>query len=86
MSGGLNHGPSQAAVFVKIVLGKREVLPVEQVLQSAAIAAEISCIDQKIRPAGCCMLEDHGFRHTPSPQTDRYNALSTVPSTGFEVG
>lgn len=86
MSSGLNHGPSQAIVLVKIVLGKREVVPVEQVLQGTAIAAEISCVDQKIRPTGRCMLEDHSFRHNPSPQTDRYNALSTVPSTGFEVG
>lgn len=86
MSSGLNHGPSQATVLVKVVFGKREVLAVEQVLQGTAIAAEISCIDQKIRPTGCCMLEDHSFRHNPSRQTDRYNALSTVPSTGFEVG
>ena len=86
MSSGLNHGSSQAPVLVKIVLGKREVLPVEQVLQRTAVAAEISCIDQKISPTGRRMLEDHSFRHNPSPQTDRYNALSTVASTGFEVG
>ena len=46
MSSGLNHGTSQAIVLVKIVLGKREVVPVEQVLQGAAIAAEISGVNQ----------------------------------------
>ena len=86
MSSGLNHGPSQAIVFVKIVLGEREVLPVEQVLQGTAVSAEISGVDQKIRPTRRCMLKDHGFRHKPFPQTDRYNALSPVPSTGSEVG
>ncbi len=74
VSSGLNDGrPHLRRVFIKIVLGEGQFLCLKQVFQGTAIASEMTRVDQKIRLACRCVVENHRFRHGFSLRAGVFN-------------